>query len=113
VPDDCCSGFCTEDPVAGAFVCHPGGIPPGASSCTANADCPAATPIGAGLPTVNPGVCQAAVCSAGADCCEGVCWNGICESPPSPCVGLGGQCQSSADCCNAVRLLGTCRLGSG
>jgi len=39
------------------------------------------------------------VCTADADCCDGVCLNGTCQPSVTGCVPLGGTCTQSSDCC--------------
>lgn len=95
--------------VQNACVCKPGFSRPSASdvckpeaqtaTCTADADCAAATPYCARKGS-EPGYCTRTDCTANADCTVG--WS--CEQTPTtrycarPPTGFGLPCQSNADC---------------
>jgi hypothetical protein len=53
---------------------------------------------------------QNGACTADADCCQGVCTNGVCTIP---CTATSGACTTGADCCSSVCINGSCQgLGS-
>jgi hypothetical protein len=123
--DQCCGGaLCLQNPDGGpnltcqGVTCKAAGAtcdPNAAGQCCSGFACQPAGEFGYAcqLPTdagTSAPVCRpdGTACSAGADCCSGVCpvpTDGgarVC-TPTAPCQGTGGACTSGADCCSGFQ----------
>jgi hypothetical protein len=47
-------------------------------------------------------------CATGADCCAGVCANGMCGSDPTQCTASGSSCAANTDCCTTSCVNAVC-----
>jgi hypothetical protein len=56
---------------------------------------------------LNPCVGNGEGCSAGFDCCSGVCnGDGVCSDPTGTCSEYGNACETSGDCCEGLVCIG-------
>lgn len=96
---DCCSNICTGGRCDIDRVnrdCRPTG-----EDCTSGTGrgCCNECNEDTGRCDFGPGTCfgQGVACTAGADCCNGSCINGVCRTP---CVANGGTCMAADECCS-------------
>lgn len=47
-------------------------------------------------------------CTRSADCCDGMCEDGVCRGTARVCVPLGSGCETAMDCCSETCVGGTC-----
>jgi hypothetical protein len=104
---DCCSNICNGGRCDIDRVnrdCRPTG-----EDCTSGTgrDCCNSCNEDTGRCDFGPGTCfgQGVACTAGSQCCNGSCINGVCRAP---CAANGTDCTVAADCCSVQCLNGQC-----
>jgi hypothetical protein len=107
----CCAGTsCLATADVDVFACQNATPPPPPPDADAGVSDDAGT--------VPQCLANGAACSAGVNCCTGICENQACGIPQS-CNPLGGACTASADCCSLLfcdvppgQTSGACRQGN-
>ncbi len=51
----------------------------------------------------------AGLCTTNADCCGGICTDGVCDAETSSCTPLGDSCSDGSECCSGICSGGYCQ----